>query len=736
MASTIGLNFYYFESINIKRFKLQFMDSIENIQLEKEYKYNIPENIFLSNENEASLSLILYSRTAEYEFLFKVNKGENNAYIQLDYLFKTVYQLIIYSKEKYQISQLNQKFNKLDTNGNMLRKRLTLINADPSIVINNEKLNLFTIIDEHYNNKNSTTDFFQISANIEKVDNKLKKSFIVKKIDQKVKEIEEEDISSVIKKKNLLDDFINDFENMIKNENFILSYGNLKKKYEKIFKMNQPIFNDDEYINNLCKEKSLTDSKIFFATFFIIYILKFFNELKDDKKFLSELYKTAKEDYIKIDSNDNLKMDEKIKLLSVYLFIYRDCKKMSDLNSLKIRTFIFSKRVKKSIIDKVCTFYEQFFELLEEDSDVFFHLLQINSGIGFFKKNKVYTFNFTNLETVKNHLKLLFPKFLTIYNFNNNVESSHIAFCLSNTGGIAIDEYFLLSKDKFNKIDYNLDVEKISESESDEIAMNIVIYLLHEYLGHKKFHYSEKDCHSPKKIVRNHKLVNLKYEKDYNKNDTKSEYILTTDDNKGDSGHFLELSYNKFDNKLIMKLLLSLKNKGKLIRKPDLFIGKNKYLEKYVILRTIAEEKHISFTFDEKTSIEDDIKIMESQIDINKYNKEKLEIEKNNENIILSKKQKKGRTNYLNKSVEEGNKVSSKVQNRTKEEDELEDEEEDLESYEEESEESVKDERTKRTLKKFNIKNDDDLPYNIKRKLNESGLSEQDYCDLNYIYIK
>ena len=201
MASTIGLNFYYFESINIKRFKLQFMDSIENIQLEKEYKYNIPENIFLSNENETSLSLILYSRTAEYEFLFKVNKGENNTYIQLDYLFKTVYQLIIYSKEKYQISQLNQKFNKLDTNGNMLRKRLTLINADPSIVINNEKLNLFTITDEHYNNKNSTTDFFQISANIEKVDNKLKKSFIVKKIDQKVKEIEEEDISSVIKKK-------------------------------------------------------------------------------------------------------------------------------------------------------------------------------------------------------------------------------------------------------------------------------------------------------------------------------------------------------------------------------------------------------------------------------------------------------------------------------------------------------------------------------------------------------
>ena len=64
----------------------------------------------------------------------------------------------------------------------------------------------------------------------------------------------------------------------------------------------------------------------------------------------------------------------------------------------------------------------------------------------------------------------------------------------------------------------------------------------------------------------------------------------------------------------------------------------------------------------------------------------------------------------------------------------MEDEEEDFESGEEESEESVKDERIKRILKKFKIKNFDDLPYNIEKKLTESGLSQQDYYDLNYIY--
>ena len=93
---------------------------------------------------------------------------------------------------------------------------------------------------------------------------------------------------------------------------------------------------------------------------------------------------------------------------------------------------------------------------------------------------------------------------------------------------------------------------------------------------------------------------------------------------KGDSGHIFKPNYNKFNNKLIMKLLLSLKNKGKLINRHYLFVGNNNNLEKYVILRTIAEEKNIPLIFNEKMSIEDEIKIMESQIDINEYKKKKL----------------------------------------------------------------------------------------------------------------
>ena len=58
--------------------------------------------------------------------------------------------------------------------------------------------------------------------------------------------------------------------------------------------------------------------------------------------------------------------------------------------------------------------------------------------------------------------------------------------------------------------------------------MNIVIFLFHEYLGHKKFHNSEDGSCSPKKIVRNNQLIELKYENLFEKTDENSEYILTS----------------------------------------------------------------------------------------------------------------------------------------------------------------------------------------------------------------
>ena len=247
--------------------------------------------------------------------------------------------------------------------------------------------------------------------------------------------------------------------------------------------------------------------------------------------------------------------------------------------------------------------------------------------------------------------------------------------------------------------------------------MNIVLNLLYELMSNKNIHNSEGENTSPNIILRKNKLIELKYEKDFKKDDDNSESILTSNLNKGDSGHFLELCSKKFNNKLITKILLSMKKKGKLIKRPDLFTNSNDKLKKYVILKSIAEEKKIEFDFKDEMSIEDEIILMEKKIDIQKYIQEQKEIEE--------KEKKKMR--------------SFKKEEKSSEENSSENEDENLFEYsdeEEESEEySIKDKRMERILKKFKLKNDENLKFNIEKKLNEPGLTQEDINDLGYVYF-
>lgn len=738
MASSIELYFYRLHAQVIKRFKLPFQESIEEINLSKskEYKFNLPDDLFSYNKDKSLYSIYLYSDEEQCKFLFYVNKGENRAYIGLDSFDYTVYQLIIYDDLKHSIKQGNIIFDKLDTLGNKYRKRLTLINTKDRIVLDGESLTLNGIVFSNYNDNNKSTLFSQISAKFEKNDKgKVQKQFIVKKIE----EIKENDNFLFIKE-NLgrLENFFTEFKNVLKSKNFILNFGNIQNKYRDLFNMSLPKINkDNDYINDICKKYGLTELKPFASLFLITIILKYIDIINIDVDFLSELLNMLENDLKNINLIDNIKMDEKIKILSTNFFVYRDCKKLSDLKNLKIKNLIFnykSKEFENSILDKVDKFYKDFIKGLTEDSNPFFHLLQINSGTGYFKTRKVYTFDLTNLEMIKNHLTLLFPKTLTIYNFNKDIESPHISFFIGETGGIAIDENFLVPKDKHNIVNYDKKEEKISDKESDEIAMNIVLYLLHEYMGHKKFYSSDNGITSPKKIVRKNKLIELKYEGDFKKDDDKSEYILTSDLNKGDSGHFLELSYKKFNNKLITKILLSIKKKGKLINRPDLFTNSDDKLEKYVILKSIAEEKKIEFDFEDEMSIEDEITLMEKKIDIQKYIQEQKENEEEEKKKMspFKKKKKGSNKNYLNAlNKEEKTSQENLSENEDESPDEYSDEEE-----ESKEEVSIKDKRMERILKKFKLKNDENLKFNVEKKMNEPGLAQEDINDLGYIYFR
>ena len=715
MTSSIELNFFHISSKAISRFKLGFQESIQEI-IDDEYRYNLPDELFKFNKDKAILTLKLFFSKIEYEFLFDVYKGENIVYIQLDYLFKTVFELIIYSNKTYFISIRKKKLEKFDSLGNKYRKRLTLINTDNTIVINDKSINLLKIVYNNYGNDQSPTDFYQISAFFGNEISLDQSQFIIKKINK----INEEVNLEIFGKKERLSDFLSEMEIAIKKENFFTSVHNFKTKYNDIFQIELPKLNkDSDYINYLFQIKNIIDLEPFYINYLVNKIFK--NEkILNNQQLLLLVTERIKQDFKNICSKDNIKSDEKIRIMSIYFSLYSDCEDISYFNSLKIKNFIFSERQENSVLDKVYKFYFKFIELLTEDSKIFFYLLQLVSGIGFFHEKKAYTFDLTNINMVKKYLKSLFPQSLTIYNFYQAKDHFYPAFCEANTSGFALNEIFLLPKNKYNiEIDYNSSNNKnIREDEYDDIATNIILCIFHEYMSHKKSPNKER-TDSPKiKDMNNNKLINL-----------------FSGINKGDSGPFSEICFNKYYFKTILKLLLSLYNKGKLIHRPDLFAKYDEILKKYVILKTIAKEKEIIFKFDKNLSIEDEINLMCQKIDYEKYIKNQNDINENKNRIA------KNFSDKFAKQLDERNELS--IENKIEinfdsdeqgsEEDENDEEEED-EEVEKEKEKNEGYRRFKRILKKFHLKNDEELSFNVEKIMNQPDLSEEDQKDLDYLY--
>ena len=365
MSSTLELNFYKQEINIIKKFKLCFENEIKNIEL-NEYKYTIPDILFSYNKHKILLTITLFSDLEDFEFKFYAYKGENRVYIQLDYLFKTVYELIIKSAEKYKITQIKKDFIKLDSLGNKYRKRLTLINTDPFIYINGEKKNLMNIVHTNYNIKNDEQLlFFQISLELK--ENKIQ-YFIIKNIRENKNEI---DFSILKENEDNLENFMINLEDILKEDNFFLNYEKLKKNYNEIFKIKLPKLNkDNEYINYSCKINNLINLN----TFYDIYFIEFFlndNKLRTPELLLSLLNK-LKNEKNKINLMNNLEMNEKIEILNIFFLLYSDCSSIEDLKTIEIRNFILSESQKDSINFKINKFFEKFIELLTEESNIFF----------------------------------------------------------------------------------------------------------------------------------------------------------------------------------------------------------------------------------------------------------------------------------------------------------------------------------------------------------------------------
>ena len=221
-------------------------------------------------------------------------------------------------------------------------------------------------------------------------------------------------------------------------------------------------------------------------------------------------------------------------------------------------------------------------------------------------------------------------------------------------------QYYLLSKysDEIRnlKMDYNKSVNyaikdlKIKEDSLNDIAMDIALGLIYEF-----------------------------YKKD------KFEYIS------------------------VYKLLFEIKDKGKLIHRPELFTDNGEKLKNYINLRTIIKQRNLIFLNNNNTSIEEDITSMNSLI-TNSENRENNEI---NKNKFLNKK----RYNELEKGEKDNDEEELPF----------------LERIKNKSRAQILEECRKRVFKRFKFKFDENLRYNMIQKLKQIDKNDPCYHDLIFL---
>ena len=126
---------------------------------------------------------------------------------------------------------------------------------------------------------------------------------------------------------------------------------------------------------------------------------------------------------------------------------------------------------------------------------------------------------------------------------------------------------------------------------------------------------------------------------------------------------------------------------------------------------------------------------MSKDLDIDKY-------KEGNEKLIDNIYAKKKKSNEIRKFIKSNDKKSdseevfSENTNKINIEESEDDESEEKESDENEKIENIKDIKMKKIIKKFKLKFNDKLRFEVEKKLKEKGISDEDYKELYYIYKK
>ena len=543
------------------------------IQYEKKEVINIPKDYF--NDEFSKMSCLkLISKIRENEIILELNKDTNYCCIFCDDYGKT-YHLLFNQENKNQKEDIDiyvykNKYHlkKYDTNSTKYRKRVILANADFNLIKINDKdllLSDFT--------KNIDAKSYQLSVY------DLKKQLIVTKaLEMPKKNISFEEIYK--NNYQAFDNFIIDFNSATKDEkSFNKEFNELSKKHMNLVHQN--------YFLNITKNKieNELNKKEYIDFFYNMTIFKIYSEhMKGSMKSYDTVskfmtYLNNKVDYIKKDLN--LKLYQKILLIEQFGYILNKMTPDSFLKS-DINYYIMKNKSPNSILDIVESFLNDYINNLTEDSDIFFKLLELDSGIGYLNGKKFHCFNMSNIDEIKAHLRDIFIETLITYKVNKNI----CAFVTTKTGSVAINVNEIPNFDKFF-LEETLETYEMVEGKN--VAAKIITFLLHEIYRHKKFLFDkEKFIISPFHFIRNGEIYILEYI--YSISNEKNAIKILHDKNISDDGSYYELSYGKIGDYYTIEIIDCMNEYGDLLEDINLWTNdlesfKDYFKYKYILLR-------------------------------------------------------------------------------------------------------------------------------------------------------
>ena len=720
-------------NINVSKYQFSFQKEPNIITNSGNYIIELPDEIFKYNKYKNVIWIKLFNEKSLVNCVnMVVYKGKNSAYIFRGITGKS-FEIIFRKMKDLKIEINGETLDRLDSMDTIDRKRLVLINCNfTPININNF---LYELHENTFSNCKFKSSSYQISI------------FSLEKNLSIVKPILENDPFLAMNELNSMHNLIcqkskefekyldeNDIKNYesftgrLKNNDFGISVDSL----EKLLKMNIP----KNYLEEIFEKNNWVNLDLYYNILVLDSIFALDEAKLKNRGLLKRYFGLAKIFVKKLNKDKKLKIYQKIQILLNIFMLLHSVNNESEIDFLNIKYYLFSDAKEDSILFKVKEFFEKLIANITEESYIFPYLLCLNSGFGYYNNEPIYCFDMQNVKMIKVHLKELFPETLVFYNLTN---TTTLAFHHYLGGGIAINEKKVI-RDIFDiqELDY---ISPCSLSNADDIAMSIVLTLLHEYCGHKKFSSGFVKGHevnnSPKKYVNDsNEIIELRQSKEINLNEKNCDFILSSNTiGKGDSGHFFELSFAKIEGVLVISYLNMFNDNGKLLDRPDLFYGKTSdILKNYAKLKYICREKKIPLNFQKETKIEEEIEEMEelSKSVIHKRERENDDFEINQEKEVkdsaFNKKAKRLELNYIkSENHKSGNDIHENeiITN--------EDHSEDLGS-ENQSSKYFRNVLTK-VIKKFGFNLNESITEQIYEKLhrNDPNVSNEDRSDFYFI---